>query len=117
MKAAALAVDDDDTIRKLVVALLIRAGFAPVHSARDGVEAMQLLNTNAYSLVILDLRMPRLSGYEVLSRLASSPPVSLPKIIVLTADRTATIGSPYVSRMLTKPFDVDTFLVTVQACL
>ncbi len=116
---AALAVDDDDTILRLVAALLRRAGFDPVHTARDGQECLDLLATNAYCVMILDLRMPRVSGYEVLARLASVPLPDMPKIVVASADRgalSADLSPDLVTAVLTKPFDMETFIVAAQSC-
>jgi CheY-like chemotaxis protein len=116
---AALAVDDDDTIRNLVAALLRRAGFDPVHTARDGQECLDLLAVNAYCVVVLDLRMPRVSGYDVIARLASSPLPRMPKIVVATADRDVTkhaLNPDIGTATLTKPFDMETLIAAALVC-
>jgi two-component system response regulator PilR (NtrC family) len=117
---AALAVDDDHTIRRLIVRLLQRAGFDPVDSAADGAVALEKMRDTHYLLVVLDLRMPRVSGYDVLADLARNPLPNMPKIIVVTADRQAStqpLDSEVVTAMLAKPFEVETFISTVQSCL
>ncbi|HEX8409420.1 MAG TPA: response regulator [Thermoanaerobaculia bacterium] len=104
---AALAVDDDATILRLIAALLRRAGFDPVHTARDGQECLDLLAANTYCVVILDLRMPRVSGYDVIARLAADPLPQMPTIVVATADRSAAgnnLDPSVVTAVLTKPF-------------
>jgi CheY-like chemotaxis protein len=120
MTTSALAVDDDSTILKLSAALLRRAGFDPVHTACDGREALDLMAVHEYCVVVLDLRMPRLSGYDVLAHLATHPLPNMPKIVVATADRNAAnagFHATVVTALLTKPYDAETFLSTVRSCL
>lgn len=117
---AALAVDDDDTIRRLTASLLTRAGFNPVDQARDGGEALDLMRTRDYCVVVLDLRMPRVSGYDVLATLAGDPLPSMPKIVIATADRHApqqNLSAEFVTAILTKPYDIETFILAVRSCL
>ncbi|HWN67048.1 MAG TPA: response regulator, partial [Haliangium sp.] len=64
-----LIVDDDDAIRALVVTVLRRRGYR-LDTARNGLEALEKLKNCRYSLVVLDLMMPRMSGYDVLDTLA-----------------------------------------------
>lgn len=119
MKLAALVVDDDATVRRLGVLLLRKAGFDPVDQAADGHEALELLRRREYALVLLDLRMPVLSGYELLEVLAGDPLPRMPVIVVATADRMAEEHDfgPVVAGLLTKPYDVPTFIMAVRGCL
>ena len=112
-----LIVDDDDTIRALVVTVLRRRGYR-LDTARNGVEALEHLSTCRYSLVILDLMMPRMSGYEVLEKLGAQPEGTRPLVLVLTAgldrkpfDRSFVVGTIH------KPFDIELLLDTVTGCL
>jgi len=112
-----LVVDDDDAIRALVVTVLRRRGYR-LDAARNGVEAIDRLGTCRYSLVVLDLMMPRMSGYEVLEQLARQPEASRPVVLVLTAglepkpfDKSFVIGTMH------KPFDVELLVDTVRGCL
>jgi two-component system, chemotaxis family, chemotaxis protein CheY len=117
---AALVVDDDDSIRRLIASLLRRAGFAPVHTACDGQEGLDLMAVHAYCVVILDLRMPRVSGYDVLDQLAANPLPRMPKIVVATADRSAVehnLSADVVTAIITKPFDVETLISAALSCL
>lgn len=61
-----LFVDDDDAVRALTPAILMSQGY-DVRSAADGLEALQLMKERLPELVISDLRMPRMSGFEFLS--------------------------------------------------
>lgn len=112
-----LIVDDDDTIRALVVAVLRRRGYR-LDTARNGVEALEKLATARYSLIILDLMMPRMSGYEVLETLGAQPEVTRPLVLVLTAglDRKP-FDQSFVLGTIHKPFDVELLVDTVSGCL
>ncbi len=97
-----------------------RAGFRPVDVAADGMEALALLRKHTYCVATLDLRMPRMSGYEVLDELKRNPIENCPKIIVATADklyRERDLDPDLVAAVLTKPYDIQTFITTVRSCL
>jgi DNA-binding response OmpR family regulator len=76
-----LVVDDDDDIRLLLQELLSGAGFG-VETARDGRAALRAFHTNPTDLVVLDLSMPELDGFETLDRLRDLSDVP---VILLTA--------------------------------
>jgi DNA-binding response OmpR family regulator len=112
-----LIVDDDDTIRALVTTVLRRRGYG-LDTARNGVDALEKLAACRYALVILDLMMPRLSGYGVLEHLAKLPAGSRPLVLVLTAglepkpfDKSFVVGTMH------KPFDIELLMDTVSGCL
>lgn len=105
-----LVVDDDDAIRALLVTVLRRRAYK-VDTARNGVEAMERCRTCRYSLVLLDLMMPRMSGYDVLDALAAEPPDRQPVVIVLTAGtEPRPLNSSLVTALVRKPFDVSLLL-------
>lgn len=60
-----LLVDDDAAIREVSVAILAKRGYE-VLAAEDGVQALEMLTQSCPDLVITDLRMPRMSGFELL---------------------------------------------------
>jgi DNA-binding response OmpR family regulator len=106
-KTPLLVVDDDRAIRKLIERIATRAGF-DVDGARDGEEAIQLLGKKEYELVIVDLMMPRVSGYELVQHIALLDP--RPAVIVATAmmnGDVATLDDSLVRRVIRKPFDID----------
>jgi adenylate cyclase len=112
-----LIVDDDDPIRALLMTVLRRRSFR-VDSARNGVDALEHLAACHYALVILDLMMPRMNGYEVLDHLGRMPSATRPLVLVLTAgleqrrfDTNLVIGT------IQKPFDIELLLDTVTGCL
>jgi two-component system chemotaxis response regulator CheY len=81
-----LVVDDSETIRKLVsVSVRVLTGCTTVE-AEDGLQAIEQLNQNAVDLVITDLRMPRLTGLELISYMKTDPKHQKTPIILLTTE-------------------------------
>jgi DNA-binding NtrC family response regulator len=81
MKTANILLVDDDPVSVQVVArTLTRAGFAPV-SAANGEEAMKYLDTHHFDAVVSDVRMPRMSGIELLQNIRARFP-SLPVFLM-----------------------------------
>jgi two-component system, OmpR family, alkaline phosphatase synthesis response regulator PhoP len=81
-----LVVDDDEKIRIFVEELLVRMGYK-VLLATDGQEALQILRAEKPLLIVLDLAMPRMHGFEVCRKIRadSSPEIASIKIIVVSA--------------------------------
>lgn len=105
-KTALLIVDDEDHIRNLLAYVGERAGFE-VEVARDGVEALEILAEREFPIVIVDLMMPRLSGYELVQQLSTITP--RPCVIVATAltnGDVASLDDSMVRRVIRKPFDI-----------
>lgn len=101
-----LIVDDEQPIRMLLARVGERAGFR-VDVARDGIEALELLGRNEYMIAIVDLMMPRLSGYELVQRISTMKP--RPFVIVATAltnGAVASLDDSMVRRVIRKPFDI-----------
>ena len=61
-----LVVDDEESIRKLFHAILLRAGYDEIDLAQNGREALQMLEEKEYDVLCLDLIMPEVPGIEVL---------------------------------------------------
>ena len=87
-------------------------------TARNGKDAVDKLAECRYSLVLLDLMMPLMSGYQVLDYIADQSLSSKPFVLVLTAgleprpfDTTLVVGTIH------KPFDVELLVDTVLGCL
>jgi diguanylate cyclase (GGDEF)-like protein len=79
-----LVVDDEEHIRKIVKFQLERAGYI-VETAEDGVDALRVVEASHPDLVLLDLMMPRMDGYEVCKRLKSDYRTNQIPIIMVTA--------------------------------
>jgi DNA-binding response OmpR family regulator len=105
-KTPLLIIDDEPPIRELLAQIARRAGFA-VDTARDGVEALEMMAQKDYTIAIVDLMMPRLSGYELVQKISTLKP--RPTVIVATAltnSDVATLDDSMVRRVIRKPFDI-----------
>jgi DNA-binding response OmpR family regulator len=112
-----LVVDDDDAIRALLFTVFRRRGFK-VDAARNGIEALERCNRCRYSVVVLDLMMPLLSGYEVLERLSTQSRMERPLVLVLTAGTEPRNLDPgLVAATMKKPFDIELLVHTISSCL
>jgi CheY-like chemotaxis protein len=79
-----LVVDDESSTRRLLSYLLEKSGYAVV-TAEDGIEALARIEQARPGVVITDLMMPNLNGYELCRRIRVRPEFNAIKIIVLTA--------------------------------
>jgi CheY-like chemotaxis protein len=102
-----LVADDDPALRALLRLVATRAGFE-VASAANGLEALQLLQSESFDVALIDLMMPRMSGYELLQQIGELS--HKPAIVVVTAMNDALLprlDTSIVSSILRKPFDID----------
>jgi putative two-component system response regulator len=85
-----VVIDDDEAIVALMTELLTRAGVSEVHGVTDPREALRVVREVDADLIVLDLTMPHVDGYEILARLRDGEEggVFLP-VLVVTGD-----GSP-----------------------
>ena len=81
---AVLVVDDSISVRKLVTRLLQREGYE-VETAVDGIDALEKLAQRAFRVVITDLEMPRMHGYELIEAIRRRPRWSRLPVIVCTS--------------------------------
>ncbi|HEX6036032.1 MAG TPA: response regulator [Anaerolineales bacterium] len=79
-----LIVDDDPTAREALVAILEGEGYE-LEQAKDGIQALQLLKQLQPDLILLDVMMPAMDGFEVCRRIRATPPLAEVPIILLTA--------------------------------
>lgn len=106
-KVTLLIVDDEAPIRRLLAKVAERAGF-DVDTAKDGVEALEMFERKDYAIAIVDLMMPRISGYELVQKLNTIEP--RPAVIVATAltnGAVASLDDSMVRRVIKKPFDIN----------
>ncbi len=117
MAKTILVVDDERHIVRLVEVNLARAGYDVV-SAYDGVEALEKVEESIPDMIVLDVMMPRMDGFEVLKKLQADPKYKDIPVIMLTAKaQDADIFKGWqsgVSSYLTKPFNPKELLVFVQ---
>lgn len=117
MNERILIVDDDPNIRALIAITLKRAGFR-TESVQDGAAAMARLRQETFDLVVLDLMMPRMSGWQLLQLLRIERKERLPRIIVVTAAPPRNAEEMDVADVvLSKPFDVQDLVKAAQDCL
>jgi chemosensory pili system protein ChpA (sensor histidine kinase/response regulator) len=80
----ALVVDDSITVRRVTQRLLERNGMR-VMTAKDGVEAVALLQDNLPDIILLDIEMPRMDGYEVAAHVRNDPRLKNIPIVMITS--------------------------------
>src|SRR2546428_124369 len=115
-----LLVDDEDSLRKVMRDLLERDGYA-VTEARDGVQALDQVDRVGPDIIVLDLNLPGLDGYGVLSHLRSRPATANIPVIVLTAkgdeDNEVRVFELGADDFLTKPFRARALSARLEAVL
>jgi len=111
--AKILVVDDEDHIVMILKENLEFSGFQVV-TAVNGIEALEMVEKQTPDLIVLDIGMPKMDGWEVTRRLKADPKTKNIPIIILTAyaqtsdqKKGAELGA---NRFITKPCDL-TFLV------
>jgi chemosensory pili system protein ChpA (sensor histidine kinase/response regulator) len=83
-RSVALVVDDSITVRRVTQRLLERNGMR-VLTARDGVDAMEMLQEHTPDIILLDIEMPRMDGYEVATQVRADPRLAGIPIIMITS--------------------------------
>ena len=119
--AELLLVDDSISIRKIIAMLLEKAGYK-VDVAVDGVEAIEKLASKSYALLITDLEMPRMHGYELIAEVrGSNQAISSVPIIVMTSRagdkhqaKAIELGA---NDYIIKPVDEETLIKSVRSLL
>ncbi|HEV2491185.1 MAG TPA: response regulator [Candidatus Acidoferrales bacterium] len=112
--------DDSISVRKFVGRMLEKAGYR-VHLASDGLEAAEMVALSGAHLIITDLEMPRMNGYELMSHLRQNPDTRRIPVLVVTSragakhrDRALKEGA---AGFLTKPVQEDQLLATISEVL
>lgn len=120
MKAKILIVDDDPDIATMLEDRLQASDYGTV-TARDGVQALEMVEQEAPHLMLLDLDMPRLTGLEVLKRLPKVRPAEDLPVIVMTAHGSIEAAVEAMKDgaydFLTKPLDKDHLLIVIDKAL
>ena len=114
MKSSAriLVVDDDEAIRTMLADIFLEEGYQ-VQTAVHGRQALESLNRSSFDLLLTDMAMPVMDGWE-LARELKDRGVSVP-LVVMTAAQSAAALAREVDAVayLGKPFDIDNLLSTV----
>jgi DNA-binding response OmpR family regulator len=120
-EAALLVVDDIEDNRFALSRRLARQGYLNVTTAADGRQALELLSSRPFDLVLLDIMMPNVNGYEVLAAMKASKDLRhIPVIMISAVDeiksvvRCIELGA---EDYLPKPFNPTLLRARVGACL
>jgi two-component system, chemotaxis family, chemotaxis protein CheY len=117
MSKRILTIDDSKTMRDMLMLTLAEAGF-DVLQAVDGQDGLDVLVNERVDVVITDINMPRMDGYEVIRQLRSNPSHKTTPILVLTteseADKRNLAREAGATGWMVKPFDPDRLVETVR---
>ena len=112
-----LTIDDSKTMRDMLMLTLVEAGF-DVLQAVDGQDGLDVLAKSAVDIIITDINMPKMDGYEVIRQVRANPEYQNMPILVLTTESETEkkniarkIGA---TGWLVKPFDPDQLVATVR---
>jgi two-component system chemotaxis response regulator CheY len=112
-----LTIDDSKTMRDMLMLTLADAGF-DVLQAVDGQDGVDLAERENFDIVITDINMPRMDGYEVIRQLRKRPEHQATPILVLTTesetDKKNIAREAGATGWLVKPFDPDKLIATVR---
>lgn len=120
MKAKILCIEDNEQNLYLVTFLLRSKGY-DVLEAREGQEGIDAAISNKPDLILLDIQLPSMDGYEVARILRTNPDLLMVPIVAVTSyamfgDREKALNSGC-SGFIEKPINPDTFLTQVEECL
>ena len=115
-----LVVDDDDDMRSLMVMLL--GARYDVSVARDGAEGLEMARRLRPDLVVLDLLMPRMHGFEVCHRIRADADLKSVKVLISSSksyqhDVNTAVGETGADGYIVKPFNIAEFEGRVDALL
>jgi len=114
-----LVVDDDPSIRRMIMAALRRDGYT-FSEAANGKEALEIMRQEPPSVVVLDLMMPIVSGWDVLRERAAEPDLQSIPVIIVSANRGPELASAMdkgICAFLPKPFDITVLSSLVRSCV
>ncbi|MFO1423714.1 MAG: Hpt domain-containing protein [Candidatus Competibacteraceae bacterium] len=119
-KLSVMVIDDSITMRKVTARILERHNMRVI-TAKDGLDAVAMLQTQVPDLAILDIEMPRMDGFEVLAHVRNQTTLSHLPVIMVTSrggdkhrDRAMKLG---VSDYLTKPYQEEQLLQSIRQIL
>lgn len=120
LKRTVLIVDDSLSIRKFVSMILEQGGYR-VFTASNGMEALTVVDEHPVDLIITDLEMPVMHGYELLRELQRKGVSETVPVVILTSrgsekhkEKAASLGA---RKYLVKPFEEESLIETVRECL
>jgi CheY-like chemotaxis protein len=105
-----LVVDDDDDVRAATQDAMERRGFEVV-AVSSGAEALAYINCDVPSIILLDLHMDDMNGWEVLGAIRSDPRFENVEVVVVTGSE-ASVAAPV--KVLRKPFKIEALLALLE---
>ena len=115
-----MVVDDSLTVRKVTARNLSRHGMEVI-MASDGIDALEKMGTKQPDLMLVDIEMPRMDGYELTERVRADAATQNIPIVIITSragtkhrEKAMALGA---NGYLTKPYLEDELVSNVQACL
>ena len=116
-----LIIDDDPNVLELLAVNIDAAGYN-VSTAVHGEDALQKIRAGKPDLVILDVMMPHMDGWEVCKIIKDDPSLAAVKVLILTAkdthkDKLIGKGIFNADEYMTKPFDIDALLKSIRKLL
>ena len=119
MNSGRILIADDEADIALILKLQLEDAGFKTSRARDGIEALELLAKERFELILLDIKMPRIDGLQVLQRVRSDYPEMV--AIMMTAHGSETIAVEAMKKgaadYITKPFSTDDLLKRVERAL
>lgn len=117
-----LIVEDNESIRKLLVTVLTNIGFKNVSNAQDGRIAWSLIQRENVDLVITDWMMPHMDGMELIKNIRKSDQnfKNIPILMITASDKQEDIvqmAKLNINGYIVKPFSVKTILLKIRECL
>ncbi|HEX2912345.1 MAG TPA: response regulator, partial [Chloroflexia bacterium] len=109
-----LVVEDDPDIRFILEDFLTGEGYKVVSKAK-GREALVYLAENKPDLILLDMKLPDISGNDILQSLPSKA-LTIP-VMVVSANTAQLVSTPQVKAVVSKPFDLLELLSTIEDCI
>ncbi len=113
----ALVCEDDAAIREMIRTVLARDGFS-VDTVCDGAAAVSRLEDRGFDLIVLDLMIPGMDGFDVLEHLERRYPARLKRVLITTAvpPSIAARVPAGICHILPKPFDIHRLLDFAREC-
>jgi DNA-binding NtrC family response regulator len=113
-----LVVDDEETFRYMLTSLIEGEGYS-VHSAADGVQAINTVQSRAFDVALLDVKMPKVDGVEVLRFIKEFAPATQAIMVTAVGDLRLAVECMKLGAYdyITKPFSTEELLGTIDRAL
>jgi CheY-like chemotaxis protein len=115
-RSVVVVVDDENDILRILEEVLLASGYKPV-TFWDATSAYEYVLRHKPALVVTDLRMPGMTGQELITRLRERCGDKLPIVVMSASVNSSSIAELPIQVFLSKPFDLDDFLGSVEKLL